>query len=219
MNVVTIGAHTQSNIFTALESIGFRADGDVIYYAKDTNRSIEFHWSSYVLSVYMDGSMIHGGISFSNTMNFKMVYEVIGDSVVFGFSKDVVTGNNIDMIISAPKVEEDDWLYCFPYLGTATVGRNMIVNSKAHSIVQYPTVPIYNGDAIGLQVCKFYDGVRFAYNMWLTSVCAAIPKFYQPNNTTNSNNYVEAKIDNTRYIIVNHLTDINSIKLAIEMRG
>lgn len=223
MTNVDIGVGSIANVLSALESIGFTVDttNSTAKWGYDTNDKLYFkaetNSSNTILKLYNSSdTVIHFGITMASATQLKLTYEKIGNSVVFGFLPLTSTGNCIQVIISEPKDTEDSWLYCIGYTNAST-GKNSIVNGATESSIIYPTTALYNGSANGVQLCKYYDGLRFCGNLYETAVCESISNIVNGNGTASANNYVEARIDADTYLIVNHNANLPlGVKLAIK---
>ena len=223
MTNVEIGNGTIENVLSALESIGFTVDttNSTAKWGYDINNKLYFkpitNSSNTILKLYnSSNSEIHFGITVAQATQLKMTYERIGNSVVFGFLPTTSPGNCIQVIISEPKDTEDSWLYCIGHTNAST-GKNSIINGETESSIIYPATALYNGSANGVQLCKYYDGLRFCGNLYETAVCESISSVVNGNGTTSANNYVEARIDADTYLIVNHIINAPlGVKLAIK---
>ena len=221
MNNTVIGTASTSNVLQALEGIGFTVDtsNGTARWGNDTNNKLYFKvvetGSNTTIALYNSAnSMIWGSISLTTASTYRMTYDVIGESVFFGFKNNSYTGNNIQCAIVAPIESEDDWEYCCYQIGTASQATSRFVNGRTELFKVYSTTQMYNGTPLGVQVVKAYDDNRFLGNVYLTSVS---PSIAQVNMTSNmDNNFVEATIGTSKYLIINMLNSNTYTKIAIK---
>ena len=222
MNSVSVGLGSIENMLSALQSIGFTIDSEnnTAKWGYDTNNKLYFKLatssSNITFGLYnSSNTAIWGTYSYGNTYSFKMLYERIGNSIVFGFVPSNASGNCVHFAVVAPTSENDDWLYVMPYIGSGAIA-NKIANGKTESVVGYSATSLYSGSANGIQICKWYDGYRFADNLYLCGACASVPACSNFISSRSNNNYVEATIGTDTYLVINALNAENSTKIAIK---
>ncbi len=218
-----IGTPTIENVIAAFEDLGFTVDNNyVATYDEDTNNKVKFRLSEVSsgvpISVYNDsGTQIHESITLSNSYNFKMTYEQIGNSIIFGFSSVTGNGGCIQFAIVEPSSQEDDWAYIMPYVGTGTAGLMSVIDGKTATYSIYTntvsSIQFRNG-GLGVQIVKHYNGTRFLDNVYVTTISPSIIK--QAVSGISDNNFLEATINNDTYLIFNISNDNNGIKFAIK---
>ena len=197
MNSLTVNSASVSDILTALEGLGFTIDSNnnTAQWTKDTNSKIKFLVSTsstntLIKAVKSDGTTVVGYASYSvvtiATANAcRIIYETIGDGIVFGIMTATATANNVS--------QSDDWMY-IPLASTL-----YIYNGSTENYIQVTTSAYYNGSANGIQIVKVYDGSRFMDNVYVTTVAPSIPAVIQANG----NDYIEATIGSDTYLVVN----------------
>lgn len=228
MTNVEVGVGSIANVLSALESIGFTVDttNSTAKWGYDTNNNLYFkaetNSSNTILKLYnSSNSAIHFGITVAQATQLKMTYERIGNSVVFGFVPLSAAGNSIQVMIVEPKDTEDNWLYCVGFTNS-TSGKNNIINGATQNSDNYVLKSLYNGSANGVQLCKYYDGLRFCGNLYETAMCASVPLMVNGSGSTTTNNYIEATVGTDTFLIVNLDSSTNgsgsalSNKLAIK---
>jgi hypothetical protein len=216
MNNVLISTFTVSDVLSALEDIGFTIDttNGKAYWANDTNNKMHFSVrtsGSNTLVVLRNSSNTDLGnsVSFTPATAVKMTYEVIGDSVVFGFSTQINNSQKIQWAIIEPSTAEDFWFYC--------IGANsgLTYNGTTENSIMYGSVPLFSGGASAVQIAKYYDGSKFYDNLHITTVCANIPI---PTATdANGSNFLEATVNNDNFLLINLQTNgADRNKIAIK---
>lgn len=139
---------------------------------------------------------------------------------MFGFLPVSSQGNCIQYIISEPKEVGDTWLYCVGYTNSST-GKNTIGDGATENVIIYPVTALYNESTNRVQLCRYYDGLRFCGNLYETPACASVQSVVSGNGTIAANNYIEATIDEKVYLIIKFITgtgatQLNTINFAIE---
>ena len=117
MTSVEIGAGSIANIVSILESIGFQADsqdGQKLYWPYDTDKNIYVYVSTsgsntIVTLKNSSGTNITnaGQVQFAAVSSWKIVYEIIGESIVFGFLLASTTYNKIQFAISKLQLNQE----------------------------------------------------------------------------------------------------------------
>lgn len=218
-----IGTASVANILSALQTLGFTVDttNSTAKWGSDTNDKLYFKvnisGTQTLLQLYNSSNTVVGyGITFTTASEYKMTYDNIGNSVVFGFALASATGNMIQFIIAEPIDTGDSWLYSMPYVGNSATAKNLIIDGATELSINYGTNQLYSGSANGFQVCKYYDGTRFCGNLFLTSVCENIVALSNATATPTDNNYREGAIGTDSYLIVNQLNNAANTKVAIK---
>lgn len=205
MNSILVNSGSISDILTAMDGIGFTIDSanNTFRWANDTNNKIKFlctasGTNTTIKAVKSDGTTVVGNASYSvvtvvSANPVRIIYELIGDGIVFGIMTATAQANNIHWIISAPVSQDDEWMY-IPLASTL-----YIYNGSTESYIQVTNSAYYNGSANGIQIVKVYDGSRFMDNVYVTTVAPAIPAVLQANG----NDYIEATIGSDTYLVVN----------------
>ena len=211
VNVVQIGTASVSDILSAMEDIGFTVDTStgVARWGYDTNEKLYFKveasGTNTLIRLYnSSNSALFESVSLVTSSQHKMAYEKIGNSVVFGFHLSANSGNQLMFAVVEPKDIGESWLYCVPFRTTGT-GTNGVIDGATEVKNVYGTVQLYNGNANGIQIAKYYDGANFVTNLFMTSVCSAVPGFVYQNPNTTANNYVDASIGDDSFLIVNFI--------------
>jgi hypothetical protein len=125
--------------------------------------------------------------------SWKIVYEIIGESIVFGFLLASTTYNKIQFAIIAPKSQNDTWLY------TGIHSSVTVYLGNTETSISFGEKPmLYSGSANGIQIVKFYNGTRFVDNLYITTICTGMGTA----TTVGNNNYIEATIDEKIYLII-----------------
>jgi hypothetical protein len=204
-----------ANVLTALEDVGFTIDtqNNKAYWGNDTNEKLYF-------SVATSGSNTQvtlktsNGTTMGTVMNltsaniYKMTYEIIGDSIVFGFAQNTATYNKLMWAVVAPASEDDEWLYC-PY-----INGGYAINGNTEANITYNTASIYTGNPLGVQIVKYYDGSRFVDNLYITTVAQNAGD--TPAGSS-SNNFYEITIGQDDYLVILLTTQgIDRNKIAIK---
>lgn len=226
VNIVQIGLGTVENVLSALENIGFTVDSEnnTARWPYDTNNKLYFKLASYTNAISIklynsSGNGLCDATDLSSLTEEKMAYERIGNTIIFGFHRDGYTGNQLQYAVVEPNDNDDSWLYCVPYRATGT-GVNGIIDAATEIKNVYGVVPINSSDVNGIQLARYYDGVRFTSNLFITSVCANIPQYVYNNPSTSVNNYINATVDGDSYLVVNFIGSIGgtvgSNKLAFK---
>ena len=204
-----------ANVLSALEDVGFTIDtqNNKAYWGNDTNEKLYF-------SVVTSGSYTQvtlktsNGTTMGTTMNltsaniYKMTYEIIGDSIVFGFAQNTANYNKLMWAVVAPASEDDEWLYC-PY-----INGGYVINGNSEANIMYSTGSIYNGNPLGVQIVKYYDGTRFVDNLYITTVAQNAG-----DTPTGSGgvNFYEITIGQDDYLVILLTTQgVNYNKIAIK---
>lgn len=218
-----IGTASVANILSALQTLGFTVDttNSTAKWGSDTNDKLYFKvnisGTQTLLQLYNSSNTVVGyGITFTTASEYKMTYDNIGNSVVFGFAPATATGNMIQFIIAEPIDTGDSWLYSMPYVGSSATAKNLIINGATELSINYGTNPLYSGSANGFQVCKYYDGTKFCGNLFLTAVCENIVALSNATASPTDNNYREGAIGTDSYLIVNQLNNAANTKVAIK---
>ena len=221
MNNIILTTASVADVLQALEDIGFTVSTSqgIARWENDTNNKIYFKFavsSSYTtINIYnSSNTKVWGEVSLTTSTSYKMTYEVIGESVVFGFNAVSNTGNMIHFGVIAPTSENDDWEYLAYYVGNSATATNRFINGRTEVITIYSTTSMYNGSALGVQIVKAYDTTRFLDNIYLTSVCESIQAGHII--TSSANNFAEATIGNDTYLIINMTNNANYNKIAIK---
>ena len=220
VSVKSIDVGSVENVLTALQGIGFTIDSEnnTAKWPYDTNNKLYFKAeSNTTLKIYNSSDTIIGtGISLNGASNYKIVYERIGNSIIFGFGLIAQTGNSIQLAVIEPKDAEDEWKYLQAYTGAPTLSISRIFDAKTEESIAYGTTPLYNGSANGIQLSKFYDGYRFTGNIFITTACAAFQNAVNANSNIASNNYLDADISSDRYLLINMTNATTGNKIAIK---
>lgn len=218
-----IGTASVANILSALQTLGFTVDttNSTAKWGSDTNDKLYFKvnisGTQTLLQLYNSSNTVVGYvITFTTASEYKMTYDNIGNSVVFGFAPATATGNMIQFIIAEPIDTGDSWLYSMPYVGSSATAKNLIINGATELSINYGTNPLYSGSANGFQVCKYYDGTKFCGNLFLTAVCENIVALSNATASPTDNNYREGAIGTDSYLIVNQLNNAANTKVAIK---
>lgn len=199
MTNVSIGVGSVANVIAALVSIGFEQDQtntDRVYWTKDTNHKMYLrvytNSSNTAVACYNSSGTVCGtNIAASASGNWKMTYELVGDSVLVGFTLATTTYNKIQFGIVAPTTNQDSWIYLPYYSGFA------MYSEDTETALVFGTSSLYQGSANGIQLVKAYDGVRFTDNLYIATVLESL----RTAGMTNDNNYYEATIGNDKYIV------------------
>ena len=216
MTTMTITTGSIANVSAALVSIGFTADPNdntKLYWTNDTNHKLYIklitNSSNTQIAVYNSSNAEVSGLtkpSFSNTASWKLTYEIIGNSIIFGFRLLSDSYNNIQFIIVEPSDNTEEWLYCYPgNTGYATGG-------NSQTSMQMCTYYLYNGSTSGVQIVKAYYGGKFVNNLFVTAYSPFIAKVGESNN----NNYATATIAGNEYILINLTANANYTKYAVK---
>ena len=223
MNSVSMTSGSIADVLAALQSLGFTVDTStgIARWTADTNNKIylkaETSGSNTLLKVYKSSNtLIHNGVTMVASTAKKMMYEKIGDSVVFGFANASNTGNIIQYIIAEPKDTADHWLYVIAYMGNGDSNAAKVIDGATENVINMVTYQLYAGSANGIQLCKYYDGIRFVENLFETSVCASVPNIYNANSTFSTNNYIEATIGTDTFLVINPTAGATNTKVAIK---
>lgn len=197
MNSINIGLGTASNVRAGLASIGFTQDQtytDRMYWANDTNGKIYFQMNDNenLYLVNSSGASIgsYYGYYFDPNVNYRIIYETIGDSIFWGYNPTTDYFNYIYFSVVEPNSNEDDWLYTFATDGYCIYNGATEVGTTTGATLLYP------GVANGVQIVKYYDGLRFVDNLYMTTVCGNVPAI-----GSNANNYAEATINGDTYFL------------------
>lgn len=204
-----------ANVLTALEDVGFTVDtqNNKAYWGNDTNEKMYFlvATSGSNTQVTLKTS---NGTSMGTTMNltsaniYKMTYEIIGDSIVFGFAQNTALYNKLMWAVVAPLSEDDEWLYC------SYINGGYVINGNTEANITYNTTPIYAGNPLGVQIVKYYDGSRFVDNLYITTVAQYVGD--TPAGST-GNNFYEITIGQDDYLVILLCTQgTNYNKIAIK---
>lgn len=227
MTSVEIGAGSVANVVSALESIGFEVDsqdGQKLYWPHDTDNNIYVYVytnssSTRVVLRNSSGTEITGPtyVQFLTASSWKMIYEIIGESVVFGFLLSSTGYNKVHFAIIAPKSQNDTWLYTGVNANSTGAMQAVYLGNTETGINFGEKIMLYAASANGIQIVKFYNGTRFVDNLYITTVCPGIGTATSAGN----NNYIEATIDEKVYLIIKFIigtgtTQINVINFAIE---
>jgi hypothetical protein len=211
VNIVQIGTASVSDILSAMEDIGFTVDTStgVARWGYDTNAKLYFKVetssSNTLIRLYnSSNSALFESVTLTTAQQHKMAYERIGNSIIFGFHMGAYSGNQLMFAVVEPKETGESWLYCVPYR-SANTGTNGVIDGATEVKNVYGTVQLYNGNANGIQIAKYYDGSKFVTNLFMTSACASIPGFVYTSTTTSVNNYVDASIGDDSFLIVNFI--------------
>jgi hypothetical protein len=160
-----------ANVLSALEDVGFTIDtqNNKAYWGNDTNEKMYFSVATsgsntQVMLKTSNGTTMGTVMNMTSANIYKMTYEIIGDSIVFGFAQNTATYNKLMWAIVAPSSEDDEWLYC-PY-----INGGYVINGKTEANITYNTTSIYAGNPLGVQIVKYYDGSRFVDNLYITTV-------------------------------------------------
>lgn len=220
---IEIGAGSVANIVSTLESIGFQADsqdGQKLYWPYDTDNNIYVYVytnnsNTRVVLRNSSGTDITGStlVQYATASSWRIVYEIIGENVVFGFLLASTAYNKIQFAIIAPKSQNDTWLYT----GINNTAQAVYLGNTETSITFGEKPLLYTGSANGIQIVKFYNGARFVDNLYITTVCTGIGT----STTAGNNNYIEATIDEKVYLIIKFVSgtganQTNAINFAIE---
>lgn len=197
INVINLATGSTTDIGSALASIGFTVDSSdstKYYYDNDTNHKIyvkvSANGSNANIRMYTSGNSALGNVNIASATPCKLVYEEIGDSILFGIVASTAS-NKLHFGIIAPTSQDDDWIYIYPYNSTPINGRTEA------TFVAYGQ--IYQGGASGVAIVKAYDGSRFTDNLYVTAVSPSIATYADTSNI----NYATAQIDNDYYRVVN----------------
>jgi hypothetical protein len=209
MEIVSIGLATVENIKTALLSIGFVEDSEdntILYWDNDSNRKLNFSISISGNNTIMRfqnsaGTILYSSTAWSPTYNYKMAYELIGDGIVFGFSRLDVNYNTLNFAIIAPESQNDSWLY-------NGFSNNNIYDGTAETYTTYGNKITSNSSAI--QLIKYFNNIRFADNLMLAVVCPTIPL-----QTATQENFLGVTLGNDDYLLVTTGAN-NSAPLALK---
>lgn len=215
MNNISINPSTAENVLNVLEDIGFTIDSNNnAYWENDTNNKIHFkvrtsgQYTQIILQKSDNSTDIGTQVSFISTNASKITYEIIGNSIVLGFTLQTNTYQKIQWAIIEPATIEESWLYCI-YSNTG-----LICDGSTENNLTYGTTSLFSGSAV--QIAKFYDGLRFYNNLYITTVCTTIPsaKF----DDTSGTNFLEATINNDTFLIINLNNSSNTAvnKIAIK---
>ena len=223
MNNINIGVGSIANILTALETLGFTIDttNNTAKWGFDTNDKLYFKLNTdrnnttINLNNSSNNPLMVATLNITAASVYKITYGKIGNSIVFGFQPAAATGNYIHFAIIEPKDTDDSWLYITPYLSSSSVSKIIDENTEV-SNTTYGYTSLYNGSANAIQICKYYDGIRFAKNVFITSVCSSFQNVGQGTATATANNYLEATIDTDTYLIINLTNSFASNKIAIK---
>lgn len=211
VNVVQIGTASVSSILSAMEDIGFTVDTStgVARWGYDTNEKLYFKvltsGNDTLIKLYKSSnSALFESVNLTTAQQHKMAYERIGNSIIFGFHLSDKSGNQLMFAVVEPKETGESWLYCVPYRSTGT-GTHGVIDGATEVKNVYGTTQLYNGNANGIQIAKYYDGSKFVTNLFMTSVCASVPGFVYQTPQTATNNYVDASIGDDSFLIVNFI--------------
>lgn len=211
---------TIDDVLSVFETLGFTVDttNGTARWANDTNNKLYFAITKpsnaqFQIRMYNSSStIIYGPFIFSAPYQFFVIYENINNGILFGFTRaDNYTGNNIQFAIIPPTSNEDNWLYINAYNGSSG---NRIFDGKTEQYINYGITSLYNGSALGAQIVKFYNGMRFVDNLYMTSVCQSIPIGHSTELSTD--NFVQATISNENYLIINMTQNATYNKIAIK---
>ncbi len=211
MEVVSIGLGTVENIKTALLSIGFVEDSEnntKLYWGNDSNRKLNFTvtagQSGNISTIQLKnsaGTVLHTSTGWTLTVNHKMAYELIGDGIVFGFSRLDYTYNTLNFAIIPPESQSDSWLY-------NGFSSNNVYDGTTEAYTTYGNKITNNNSAI--QLIKYFNNVRFADNLMLAVVCPTIPL-----QTASQENFLGVTLGNDDYLLVTTGAN-NSTPLALK---
>lgn len=223
MNNINIGVGSIANVLTALETLGFTIDttNNTAKWGFDTNNKLYFKFgtsgnnTTITLNNSSNTSLMTTSLNVTAASVYKMTYEKIGNSIVFGFLPAASTGNYIHFAIIEPKDTDDSWLYVTPYLSSSCLSKIFDGNTEV-SNTTYGYTPLYTGSANAIQICKYYDGIKFAKNIFITSVCSSFQNATQGTGNATANNYLEATIDTDTYLIINLTNAVSNNKIAIK---
>lgn len=220
MNSISIGTGGLGNVLTALENIGFTIDeSNNAKWSYDTNNKLYFKVSmtttqTQIVLYDSANTALVANLNLTSASSYKMAYERIGNSIVFGFQPATATGNYVHFAIIEPKDANDSWLYVTPYLSSSSLPK--IINGDTQVSITYGYTSLYTGSANGIQICKYYDGIRFAENLFITSVCSSFQNVGPATASATANNYLEATIGTDTYLIINLTNAVTGNKIAIK---
>lgn len=208
MEVVSIGLATVENVKTALLSIGFVADSEdntKLYWGNDSNRKLSFSCITSGANTTIQfknsaGTVLHN-TNVQQAYNYKMAYELIGDGVVFGFSRQDLLYNTFNFAIISPESQNDSWLY------TGFTSTN-VYDGATETFSTYGNKIATNSAAV--QLIKYFNNVRFADNLSLLAVGPTIN--YQ---SASAENFLGVTLGNDDYLLVN-TGNSSSMPLALK---
>lgn len=208
MEVVSIGLGTVENVKAALLSIGFVEDSEdntKLYWDNDNNRKLNFSCAISGTNTSIQfknsaGTSLHNS-NVQTAYNYKMVYEFIGDGVVFGFSRQDLLYNTFNFAIISPESQNDSWLY------TGFTSTN-VYDGTTETFSTYSNKIATNSAAV--QLIKYFNNVRFADNLSLLAVGPLIN--YQ---SASVENFLGVTLGNDDYLLVN-TGNANGMPLALK---
>lgn len=216
MTTITIETGSIANVSAALVSIGFTADSNdntKLYWTNDTNHKIYIKLltsgSNTQISVYNSSNAAVSNITviaLNASSAWKLTYEVIGNSIVFGFRLLNDSYSTLQYAIVEPANENEEWIYCYPQAGYA-------VGGNSQTVMQICSYQLYTGSTSGVQIVKAYYGGKFMSNLYITSYSPSINSVN--GSSSGGNNYATATIEGNEYIIVNLHQNVNYAKFAI----
>lgn len=219
MNNISFTASTADEVLDVMEQVGFTIDktNGRAYWGNDTNGKLFY-------KVFIDGSYIRIRIhnssdTYIDNLHYwqsgsamKMTYEIIGQSIVFGFNLVSYGGNLLMSGVVEPIEPSDDWRYFSRYNGTGAQDYHKVINGRTEDYMTWGLNALYGNSALGIQLVKFYDGAVFCGNIFLAPVSEYINAV--SGNTTN--NFAEATVGNDTYLVINLTTSTANTKLAIK---
>lgn len=207
MNSIIIGVGSAANVLSALENIGFTVSttNGTAYWGNDTNGKVHISVTTsssntVIKLVNSSGTAYNYNRSFASSSNLKLTYEVIGNSVVFGFILATSSNTPLEVMIIEPVGLDDDWIYVTRAVSTGAGGAAQIIDGRTEIVINYYSYQTgrpfnYNSDKV--QIIKFYDGNRFMDNLYFVT-CGP----YLATTTLDYTNYTTATIGNKQYLLV-----------------
>lgn len=220
MQTKIISPSTAENISAALEDIGFTITQESgvakCYWGNDSNNKIYLNISPYQttnIKIYFcnsNNTVLGSDLAFGQSNTIKMTYELIGNGIVFGF---LLTSNAYERLhfgIIAPIEQDDDWQYVYFYKNG---NQNYVTNGRTEISSLFKTTSLYDGNPLGIQIVKHYNGINFVNNVYITTVAEDT---VASATDTSGNNFYEATINNDTYLIICLTNTKTNNKIAIK---
>jgi hypothetical protein len=213
-NIVNINMDgTWATVKTAFETMGFTVteDNDVYtcYYTADTNAKMYYKLTKaastqYNVTFCNSDNRSQGTVGYDYGASYKITYQLIGNSLAFGFCSSNIPYSFYNLIIS-PISQEDDWYY------TQYGVSSKIFNGRTELNFVMPATKLYSSNA-SVQIIKIYDGAQFLNNIYQTTVSPSI------DGPTTGSNTIDASIGEDIYKIINiHTVGVSNSAIALKI--
>lgn len=207
MNNVIINPFSVANILSTLADIGFTVDdpsNGKAYWSYDTNEKIYVKvfvsGANSAIQFYKSNNTALGtAVTLTSNISAKISYEIIGESIMFGFSAEDNVSQKIQFLILEPETSNDSWIYHSIHNYDTNIVK--FYSGATEASMNYEAFQLIQSSTSAIQLAKFYNGTNFYDNFYLTVMCTAIPI---PTTTdTTGSNFLECTINNDTFIIIN----------------